>query len=80
MPILGGTGAHYRGVRCPLQGGQVPNIGGLGAQCSPHLHVQQPLLPGAEVGGREPQAARGLARPLLLGPPWILFAASEDAI
>jgi hypothetical protein len=28
VPIIGATRARYRGVRCPLQGGQVPDIGG----------------------------------------------------
>ena len=31
MPITGGSGAQYRGVRCPVQGGQVPITGGSGA-------------------------------------------------
>jgi len=28
VPSKGGSGAHCRGLRCPLQGGQVPIIGG----------------------------------------------------
>jgi len=28
LPILGGSGAHYRGGMCSLQGGQGPIIGG----------------------------------------------------
>ena len=31
MPIIRGSGAHYRGVRCPSQGVQVPIIGGSGS-------------------------------------------------
>ena len=31
MPIIGGSGAYYMGVRCPLSGGQVLILEGSGA-------------------------------------------------
>jgi len=31
VPIIGGAGVHYRGVRCPLQGVQEPIKGGNGS-------------------------------------------------
>jgi hypothetical protein len=43
VPIIGGSGAQYRGVSCPLQRGQVPIIGGAGA----HYRGQVPVTEGS---------------------------------
>ena len=51
MPVTEGSGAHYKGFRCPLKGGQVPIVGGSGAhywglRC-PLWGAQVPIMGGS---------------------------------
>jgi len=53
VPIIGGSGAHCMGVRCPLYGGQVPIVWGPGAH---YMGVRCPLWGGQVpiTGGQVP--------------------------